>query len=73
MLFQDSSSHHINVKVTGLYVGKSNTSALQKYRDENMPKEMARKRSQNYFKSLPQLEMAVKKSTQHTGHNQQRC
>lgn len=72
MLFQDSSSYHINVKVTGLYVGKSNTSALQKYRDENMPKEMARKRSQNYFKSLSQLEMTVKKSTQHTGHNQQR-
>lgn len=73
LLFQDSSSYHINVKVTGFYVGKSNTSVLQKYRDRNMPKEMARKSSKNYLKSLAELEMAVIKPTQHTGHNQQRC
>lgn len=36
LLFHDRRSYHINIKVTGFYVGKSN--ALQKYRDGNMPK-----------------------------------
>lgn len=40
LLFQDSSSYHIHVKVIGLYVGKSNISALKKMQRWNHAKRL---------------------------------